>query len=410
MENKSLIYKKLLKDNVSSVNKLLNIILWCFFAILIIYYFIASTDILRVSEQFVLKWSGFVLLLNVINIILGKMNISHNIKKYYSIFAIEAALIFGAFDVRIGYHIVYVLVPVISCIYFDKKLTFSISLISLIAMNMCIVYVSTDRVTNLYKNYTRMRYIKATCIGYSVEFVAMMCVLWMLTTRIVQVMSNLAEKNKNILDMQQNIISSFAGLIESRDDDTGHHVKRTEKFVEVILDALDELKIYEKEMKRIRPDMISRAAQLHDIGKLKITDTILNKPGKLTDEEYETIKIHTSEGKEMIEKYLEGVEDQEFITEAKNIALSHHERWDGKGYPHGLQKEEIPFSARIMAVADVFDALVNKRCYKDAIGLEEAFVIVEQGAGTQFDPDIVRAFMHKKETIIELYNKKIKDV
>lgn len=403
MENNSSIYSRLLKENIAVVNNLISKILWGVLGILIVFYFIAQTEILRIDGSFIIKWFLVILGLNIIYLILEKIKVSDNVKKYYLITAMQIAVIFGATDVRIGYHILYVIVPVASCIYFDKRLTLVISSIALVLMNMCIVYVSGDRVANGNSTYTREHYITAYGIGYSTEFIALVLVLWFLTTRIMQVMFNLAEKNRNIVEMQQKIICSFAGLIESRDDDTGHHVKRTEKFVEVTIDALTELKIYENEMKELDVDMVSRAAQLHDIGKLKISDNILCKPGKLTAEEYDIVKEHTLEGKEIIEKYLQGVEEIEFIDEAKNIALSHHERWDGQGYPNGLKKNEIPISARIMAVADVFDALVSKRCYKDAISLEEAFLIIEQGSGTQFDPEIVNAFLTKKDKIREIY-------
>lgn len=404
MKIKSSVNDKLLKENIEKVNDLFSKVMWGVLGILVGYFFVAKAGWLRVDERFIIKWGLCILLLNVVNVILDKSNVSEKVRKYYLIFAMQIALVFGASDVRIGYHILYVIVPVASCIYFDKKLTTIISIVALISMNLCIVYVSADRVANVYTTYTRKRYIISNTIGYSAEFLALMLVLWLLTTRILQLMNNLIEKNKNIVDMQFKIISSFAGLIESRDDDTGHHVKRTQRFVEVILEAMDEKEIYKEEMKQLDIDIVTIAAQLHDIGKIKVSDMILNKKGKLTNEEYDIIKIHTSEGKEIIEKYLEGVEENDFIDEAKKIALSHHERWDGNGYPEGLKEKEIPLSARVMAVADVFDALVNKRCYKEAFSLEKSFSIIEEGAGTQFDPEVVSAFLSKKEEISDIYN------
>ena len=199
--------------------------MWGVLGILVGYFFVAKAGWLRVDEGFIIKWGLCILLLNVVNVILDKSNVSEKVRKYYLIFAMQIALVFGASDVRIGYHILYVIVPVASCIYFDKKLTTIISIVALISMNLCIVYVSADRVANVYTTYTRKRYIISNTIGYSAEFLALMLVLWLLTTRILQLMNNLIEKNKNIVDMQFKIISSFAGLIESRDDDTGHHVK-----------------------------------------------------------------------------------------------------------------------------------------------------------------------------------------
>ena len=199
--------------------------------------------------------------------------------------------------------------------------------------------------------------------------------------------------------MQKNIISSFAGLIESRDDSTGQHVKRTGSFVKIILDSMREKNIYPDELYDEFSEIVELAAPLHDVGKITVPDDILCKPGKLTGEEYEKIKEHTVEGEVIINRYLKNIEEDEFIQKAREIVLSHHERWDGTGYPNKLKGYEIPLAARIMAVADVFDALISKRCYKDAIELEDAFKIIEDGAGSQFDPSIVEAFLSKKEKI-----------
>jgi HD-GYP domain-containing protein (c-di-GMP phosphodiesterase class II) len=135
------------------------------------------------------------------------------------------------------------------------------------------------------------------------------------------------------------------------------------------------------------------SAPLHDVGKINISDTILNKPGKLTEEEYEIMKLHTVYGKEIMEKAITTVKGENYLKEARNMAAYHHERWDGKGYPEGLHGEVIPLSARIMAVADVFDALTSPRVYKPAFPLEKALQILEEGSGTQFDPKCVNAFM-----------------
>jgi HD-GYP domain-containing protein (c-di-GMP phosphodiesterase class II) len=124
-----------------------------------------------------------------------------------------------------------------------------------------------------------------------------------------------------------------------------------------------------------------------------ISDMILNKPGKLTDEEYEIMKSHTTHGKEIMEKAIATVEGESYLKEARNMAAYHHERWDGKGYPEGLRGEVIPLSARIMSVADVFDALTSRRVYKPAFPLEKALEIIQEGSGTQFDPKCVDAFL-----------------
>ena len=139
---------------------------------------------------------------------------------------------------------------------------------------------------------------------------------------------------------------------------------------------------------------------LHDVGKIKVSDTILNKPGRLTDEEFKKMQNHTTAGGEIIDKVITTVgEESEYLTEAKNLASFHHEKWNGKGYPTGLQGEEIPLSARVMAVADVFDALVSRRSYKEPFSVDKAMEIIREDAGTHFDPLIVEAFFNAEEEI-----------
>ena len=137
------------------------------------------------------------------------------------------------------------------------------------------------------------------------------------------------------------------------------------------------------------------SAPLHDVGKIMVPDAILNKPGKLTDEEFELMKTHTTEGAKVIDDVIHKVGNIKsgYLNEAKNMAHYHHEKWNGKGYPEGLAGEDIPLSARIMAVADVFDALVSRRCYKPPFTFEDAMGIIQKDAGTHFDPNVVKAFV-----------------
>ena len=153
-----------------------------------------------------------------------------------------------------------------------------------------------------------------------------------------------------------------------------------------------------------------RSAPLHDIGKINIPDEVLNKPGKLDDEEFEIMKTHTTAGKRIIENAVSTVEGDNYLKEARNMAAYHHERWDGKGYPEGIHGEVIPLSARIMAVADVFDALTSPRVYKPAFPLEKALSILDEGKGTQFDPKCVEVFMDslaEVRVILIKYNQKV---
>lgn len=206
-------------------------------------------------------------------------------------------------------------------------------------------------------------------------------------------MRSIRRFSENTAKMQDGLIITMADLVENRDSDTGAHIQKTAAYVRIIVEGLKRKGYYaEKITPKFMSDVV-RSAPLHDVGKINIPDNVLNKPGKLTDEEYEIIKTHTTAGRKIMEKAISTVEGENYLKEARNMAAYHHERWDGKGYPEGLHGEVIPLAARIMAVADVFDALASPRVYKPAFPLEKALTIIQEGAGSQFDPKCVEVFM-----------------
>ena len=213
------------------------------------------------------------------------------------------------------------------------------------------------------------------------------------------------ESVRKLTAMQHNVIVTMADIIESRDGSTGGHVKRTSKYVELIVNDLKLNGYFKQILTKDYIDNIVKAAPMHDIGKISIPDSILQKPGKLTDEEFDIMKKHTIYGAQLVRKSLSKLGDSQYIDIVYDTVLYHHEKWNGKGYPMGLSGEAIPLCARIMAVADVFDAVSAKRCYRDAMPLEECYSIIENGRGVDFDPDIVDAFMADRNEIEEiLYN------
>ena len=193
--------------------------------------------------------------------------------------------------------------------------------------------------------------------------------------------------------MQSGLINTMADMVESRDSDTGAHVQKTAAYVRIILEGLKRKGYYSEKLTDKYMDAVEMSAPLHDVGKINISDTILNAPRKLTDDEYKIMKTHTTAGKEIMEKAISTVRGESYLKEARNMAAYHHERWDGKGYPEGLHGEVIPLSARVMAVADVFDALTSPRVYKPAFPIEKALDMLQEGAGTQFDAKCVEVFM-----------------
>ena len=215
------------------------------------------------------------------------------------------------------------------------------------------------------------------------------------------------EKTEEIRAIQQSIIENLASIIECRDSDSGQHVRRTSAYVELIAKELQKEETYAEILTDDYVDRLVRAAALHDIGKISVPDQILNKPGRLNREEFEIIKRHTTIGGNLIRESLRGVETEEDMDIAEQIALYHHEKWDGSGYPKQLQEEEIPLCARIMAIADVFDALISRRCYKEAYTTDEAFSIIKDSRERHFDPKITDIFLKNRaqiEKIIKRFN------
>ncbi len=199
------------------------------------------------------------------------------------------------------------------------------------------------------------------------------------------------EKTAEIKKIQHAIIVSFANIVETRDGFTGLHIKNTSRYVSILAQAMH--KKYPHLVSEQDVGSMVEAAPLHDIGKISIPDSILCKPGKLTPEEHDIMKSHSEVGAGVISDILSDIGRSRYLEIAKDMAYYHHEKWNGTGYPTGLSGEDIPLSARIMAVADVYDALRSRRCYKEGISKETALQVIKEGAGTHFDPEIVRIFV-----------------
>ncbi len=260
-----------------------------------------------------------------------------------------------------------------------------------------------------YKVISVIRIVNIACTS-----VVIASSLLMYAYIVLHVENNLEEqvnqKTKKIVRLQDHTIESLANLVENRDIDTGDHIQRTSAYVNILATEAFNKGIYPSVIDRKFIDLVTRVAPLHDIGKIIISDTILKKPGKLTDDEFNTMKTHTTEGVRIIKEIFSYTEDREYVSTAMDVAGCHHERWDGLGYPKQLKGEEIPVSARIMAIADVFDALVSVRCYKSALPLDEAFEILQKEAGNHFDPVLIDVFISVKDRVIEAYNQEEKKI
>lgn len=212
-----------------------------------------------------------------------------------------------------------------------------------------------------------------------------------------------AEKTAHIEHIKDMMVLGMSAMVESRDNSTGGHIRRTSMVVSVfskkLMNGKNPLVLSDRFL-----EQVERAAPMHDLGKIAVKDAILQKNGKFTDEEYAEMKKHSAEGAKIVRDILDGVEEEDFVQIAENVAHYHHEKWNGRGYPDGLSGEEIPIEARIMALADVFDALVSKRCYKEAFDYDRAFDIIKNDIGEHFDPTLAPLFLECRPELEALYN------
>jgi len=205
--------------------------------------------------------------------------------------------------------------------------------------------------------------------------------------------ATLQRRTVKLQRLQNSMVSILANMVENRDKYTGRHIERTMEYIKILLDAMLKRGVYSGEISYWDFEEVVSSARLHDIGKITITDVILNKPGKLTQDEYQLMKSHAIEGEKIIDNIIVESGNEVFLKNAKLFAGYHHEWWDGNGYPHGLKGADIPLQGRIMAVVDVYDALKSERSYKSAFTHEKSVQIIKESSGSHFDPKIVDVFL-----------------
>ena len=203
----------------------------------------------------------------------------------------------------------------------------------------------------------------------------------------------LRQRTNQLMQLQNSIVHTLADVVENRDNTTGNHIERTSVYMRILIEAMQEYGVYADEMVHWDLDSVISSSRLHDLGKISVPDSILNKPGSLTEEEYRIIKEHSRSGERIIEQMVEQSGEAEFLRNAQYAAAYHHERWDGTGYPHGLKETDIPLQGRIMAIVDVYDALTSERPYKQPYTHEESVQLILNDSGRYFDPLIVDVFV-----------------
>ncbi len=299
-----------------------------------------------------------------------------------------------------------------------KKIKFQLPAGALLTLLYIVIAVLSLYITpHSPISYTWVLILKSINISVSVMVIFLLILIFsyiteltedLLEHKVITQANALQTQNTKIIEIQNNTIISLSNLVENRDSDTGHHIMRTREYVKLLAEKAQKAGLYSDTLTDHFRELLAKSAPMHDIGKIVVPDSILKKNGKLTDEEFYQIKRHSLEGGKIIRDVLGNSGDEEYITVATEIAEGHHEKWDGTGYPKGIKGEEIPLSARIMALADVFDALVSPRCYKDPFPIDKAIEIIKESSGKHFDPQLAEVFVnHRSE--LEMISETYKD-
>lgn len=305
------------------------------------------------------------------------------------------------------YHVVLVYAyPIaIAGMYFNRKLIKTSAIVTII-LTICGQFCGFYLNWRPDYNFTTLKaLILFSILPRTLTLISFAALLQLLTNRTSRLLEEDAENYDQLVLYNRDMIYGFATLVENRDESTGGHIKRTSIYVRLLAEELQREDIYSDIITDEFINCISMVAPLHDIGKISIPDSILQKPGRLTDEEFDIMKSHSAKGGNIIKETFAHIGDENHKEMAYKVARSHHEKWNGRGYPDGLSGEDIPLPARIMAIADVFDAVSEKRCYRDAMPLEKCFSIIEEGRDRDFDPVLVDAFMNIREEVTQVHDK-----
>ncbi len=394
------------KQNESDANVIASKVMIITFAMLTLSYILNLVGVFIVPNKVMTAYyigGGISLLLPVlIHRFIGS---SHWILKY--LYVTFAGIFIFAVSSTITFHsvVLYAFPVAVAGIYFNRKLTiYATVLTEFMTISAQVTAFAVNSLPD--KNFpTWPEQILFSILPRSLILLCFSFLLLLLTRRTTKLLSEQVQDSRKILELHQDMIFGFATLVENRDENTGGHVKRTSRYAEMLADEMAKRNLYEELIDEEFVRNLAMAAPMHDIGKIAVPDNILQKTDKLTPEEYEIMKTHTIRGGQIIHETFSHVGNEQYRQMAYNVARYHHEKWNGTGYPDKLIGDDIPLSARIMAVADVFDALSQKRCYREAMPLEECFNIIKKGRGKDFDPVIVDVFIDIREKVEEeIYN------
>lgn len=396
--------KQIFVENEKQANKVVAKVMGTTFLIFTLVYILNLSGIFVIKQQIMtgayITGSVFLLLPTVHTYLLKT---EKPYVKYSNVFG--AALFVTVLSITLTYHVVviYVYPIAIASIYFSKKMNVLATVVTVAGVSVGqIVAFFTDTVQD--ENFTVLKdTILWGIVPRGLILIAIAVIFTMLCRRTVNLLSNLSNAARKISRYHTEMVMGFATLVENKDGSTGGHIKRTTGYVELLANELMQRGYYREILTEEYIRNLCMAAPMHDIGKISVPDLILQKPGKLDAEEFEIIKTHTTRGGEIIRETFGHLENEAYTQMAYEVAYYHHEKWNGNGYPVGLKRKDIPLCARIMAIADVFDAVSEKRCYRDAMPLDKCFDIILEGSGRDFDPIMVEVFLDIRAKVEQIH-------
>ncbi|MDY4833508.1 MAG: HD domain-containing phosphohydrolase [Treponema sp.] len=418
-------------ENLTKINKNIEIIFLIFCLVPIIFILFTLVGLWTVSHvhSCILLISSIASTITLA--IFNRKNVHQKFAMYFGIIMLCFEVSFMNYTNTIRLFISYAIVPIISLLYYNKRLTMVTCVVNYFLMIFSSCITATAKLEVITGRFSPLIWCIQFAIGLTIESVFLFVALSNISNRIQKTLANLMqtfdekndaldqlkdrnelvvrinneleEKNVELKDTQSKIIKFVAECLGSHDLFTGRHVIHTQKYVELICNELVKKGLYTDELTEKNIDNYQLSAFLHDIGKIHIPEGILNKIGKFTPEEFDLMKSHPQEGNKLL-NYLPPIENGEFNKIAKQMALYHHEKWDGTGYPFGLKGYEIPLCARIMTAADVLDALISQRLYKEPMSIDEAIEVFEKSSGIHFEPAIAQAVIDNKHLITLIDN------
>lgn len=391
-------------ENIRSVNKVVEILLLTCAVVPLAFCVLSLLGIWRVPHDYSALMFSYSVFSFFVAHGLNRFPKTQKIGMYFGIIAAAGFVELLAVKNIIQVNITYAVVPFLSCLYFNKKVTIT-STITGFALMVFALFVRSKTVLTVMATDVQVHnphtWFISTLVGYSIEFLFIFLLALTMANRSHKAIELLHTQNVNLKNTQDMIIEFVASCLGSHDLFTGRHVQHTKHYVKIIATKLRDFGYYTDVLTDETIHLYETAAFLHDIGKIHIPEGVLNKIGKFTEEDYKVMKTHSVEGKRLLEQ-LPKIGDGRFNQIAIDMAFTHHEKWDGTGYPRGLKGKEIPLSGRIMAAADVMDALISKRLYKEQFTINEAIKIFNESTEKQFEPCIVEATKACQEEIEEL--------